>query len=344
MTPLVSIIIPCYNQARYLPDCIASLQAQTYPHWEAIIVNDGSPDNTREVALEWCARDLRLRYVEQNNCGACGARNSGLREAKGELIQFLDADDKLEFDKLKTQLEFLELHPEIDIVFGDARYFTTDKPELRKYGVYAYGKEEPWIPALWHAAGNTLEKLLTRNLFPINCPLARRKVFRIVGEWNVRLERLQDWEYWIRCAAANMSIDFHNAPNSMALIRWHTASMTHDTAKGDRAALVMRIAVGHAIQDPSLRNKNYEIGLKKIRFLNPPNTTRQVLRLAYANLTPKVFLSASRFVFLERFAIHWLVKLYKNWLVKPYKNAMPWPIQKFIANLARRIFHGRTLS
>ena len=334
MVALVSTIIPCYNQARFLPGCIASLQAQSYPHWEAIIVNDGSGDNTREVALEWCSRDSRLRYVEQNNSGACVARNSGLREAKGELIQFLDADDKLEPDKFRTQVEFLESHPEIDIVFGDARYFTTEKPELREYGVYAHGKEEPWIPALWQAPGTTLEKLLAHNLFPINCPLARRRVFRIVGEWNVRLERLQDWEYWLRCAAANMRIDFHNAPNSMALIRWHTASMTHDAAKGDRAILVMRIAVGHAIRDPGLRNKNVEIALRKIRFLNPPNITQQVIHLAYANLTPKVFLAAARFVVQERF--------YRHWLVNPYKKWMPWPIQKLIMKISRVILKGRT--
>jgi len=333
MTPLVSIIIPCYNQARFLPECIASLQAQTYVHWEAIIINDGSSDDTREVALDWCARDSRLRYVEQTNGGACGARNSGLREAKGELVQFLDADDQLEPDKFRTQVEFLELHPEIDIVFGDARYFTTDKPELRDYGVYAHGKEEPWIPALWQAPGTPLEKLLTRNLFPINCPLARRNVFRVVGEWNVRLERLQDWEYWIRCAAANMSIDFYNAPNSMALIRWHAASMTHDAAKGDRASLVMRIAVGQDIRDPGLRNKNYEMGLNKIRYSNPPNSTRQLIRLTYAHLTPKTFVTAMRFFFLEIIYLHWLLKPFEKW--------MPGPIQAFTKNFVKKYFRGR---
>lgn len=328
--PLVSIIIPCYKQAGFLPDCIASLQAQSYPHWEAIIINDGSPDNAREIALDLCSKDLRVRYVEQRNRGASAARNSGLRAAKGELIQFLDADDKLESDKLRTQAEFLKLHHEIDIVFGDARYFTTEEPEIREYGFYAYGKKEPWIPALWQATGNTLEKLLIRNLFPINCPLLRCAVFKVVGEWNERLEAVEDWEYWIRCAAANMRIGFYNAPNSFALIRWHAASVTHDSARIDRAALEIRITVGPSIQDPLLKMKNFEKGLDQLRFLNPPDTTKKTIDLLYANLTPKVFLAASQFFICERF--------WRHYLMNSYKKLMPWPIQKIITNISRRIF------
>ena len=104
----VSIIVPCYNQAVYLPNAIASLQAQTLADWECIIVDDGSTDNTAEVAANIALKDNRIRLIQQLNNGSASARDRGLREAKGEFIQFLDADDTIEPEKLERQVEFME--------------------------------------------------------------------------------------------------------------------------------------------------------------------------------------------------------------------------------------------
>jgi len=98
---LVSIIIPCYNQANYLTYSLASVLEQTYTNWECIIVNDGATDNTKEVAKEWCAKDNRFVYVEKQNGGLSSARNAGINVAKGDYIQFLDADDILVTNKTK---------------------------------------------------------------------------------------------------------------------------------------------------------------------------------------------------------------------------------------------------
>ncbi len=142
----VSIIIPCYNQAHFLPDAINSLKSQTMGNWECIIVNDGSTDNTTDVAEKLAQTDTRIRVINQANKGLSGARNSGLKAANGEMLQFLDADDMLERDKLKAQVEFLHANPDIDIVFGDARYFTTEDPELRDYGPMLLIKQKPGYP------------------------------------------------------------------------------------------------------------------------------------------------------------------------------------------------------
>ena len=108
MTPKVSIIIPCYNQATYLPKAIASLQAQTLADWECIIVDDGSHDNTAEVAANAALLDHRLRLIQQQNGGSSAARDTGLRQAKGTYIQFLDADDTIAVDKLERQTKQMD--------------------------------------------------------------------------------------------------------------------------------------------------------------------------------------------------------------------------------------------
>lgn len=108
MRPKVSVIVPCYNQAAFLPKAIASLHAQTLGDWECIIVDDGSTDNTAEVAANIALNEPRVRLVQQTNGGLAAARNAGLIQAKGEYIQFLDADDTIAPEKFKQQVELME--------------------------------------------------------------------------------------------------------------------------------------------------------------------------------------------------------------------------------------------
>ncbi|MBQ8939709.1 MAG: glycosyltransferase family 2 protein [Paludibacteraceae bacterium] len=102
------MIIPCYNQALFLPKAIASLQAQTLEDWECIIVDDGSTDNTAEVAANLALQDGRVHMLQKINGGSASARDLGLKHAQGEYIQFLDADDWLEPEKLARQVALME--------------------------------------------------------------------------------------------------------------------------------------------------------------------------------------------------------------------------------------------
>ena len=104
----VSIIVPCFNQASFLPKAIASLQAQTFKNWECIVVDDGSTDNTAELVANMAFQDERIRLVQQLNGGSASARDKGLDEAKGEYIQFLDADDTMASEKLERQVALME--------------------------------------------------------------------------------------------------------------------------------------------------------------------------------------------------------------------------------------------
>lgn len=107
-SPLVSIITPAYKAAGYIDHTIRSVQKQTYGTWELLIVDDGSPDNTAEVVLRYCALDSRIKLIRQKNAGPAMARQAALDAANGKFIAFLDSDDCWLPEKLALQLDFME--------------------------------------------------------------------------------------------------------------------------------------------------------------------------------------------------------------------------------------------
>ncbi|HKY43062.1 MAG TPA: glycosyltransferase family A protein [Pyrinomonadaceae bacterium] len=115
-TPLVSVIIPVYNYARYLGEAIESVLGQTYQHLEVIVVDDGSTDGSGEVARSFAG----LRYCHQVHAGIGPARNKGVEVAQGEFIAFLDADDRWPVEKLDRQLRAFENDPALEMCFGQA--------------------------------------------------------------------------------------------------------------------------------------------------------------------------------------------------------------------------------
>ena len=124
--PTVSVIIPCYNQGRYLAQAVESVIAQTMPDWECIIVNDGSTDNTGEVALSLAERDSRIRYIEQENGGTSAAKNAGLNAVRGRYVQFLDADDWIMPTKFELQVKAVEGTEELAVSYCDYEFAVED--------------------------------------------------------------------------------------------------------------------------------------------------------------------------------------------------------------------------
>lgn len=116
---MVSVVIPCYKQAHFLGEAIESVLAQTHPYYEIIIVDDGSPDATAEVA----SRYPDARYIRQENRGVSAARNTGMRHGRGTYLVFLDADDRLLPHHFETCLKVFRERPELALVSGDFRWF-----------------------------------------------------------------------------------------------------------------------------------------------------------------------------------------------------------------------------
>lgn len=178
MNPLVSIIVPCYNQAQYLPETLDSLLAQTYPYWECIIVNDGSPDNTEEVAKAYCEKDKRFKYLYKENGGVSSARNEGIKTSSGEYILPLDADDKIGIQYLEKAIQHFKLFPDTKLVYCKAELFGTENG-LLNLPEYDY------------------QTLLFENLL-FSSAIIRSDDVQNKIEYNLNMKQgLEDWDFWL---------------------------------------------------------------------------------------------------------------------------------------------------
>ncbi len=114
--PLVSVIMAAYNSERYIGEAIESIIAQSYPHWELLITDDGSTDTTAEIVRRYSASDERIRLIQQENRGAAAARNRAIEKSKGKYLAILDSDDIALPTRLEKQVEYLEANPHISLL------------------------------------------------------------------------------------------------------------------------------------------------------------------------------------------------------------------------------------
>ena len=122
---LISIIVPIYNVYPYLQLCLESIEKQTYSHFEVLLINDGSRDNSKDMCLEFVERDKRFKYFEQKNAGLSAARNTGILNARGEFITFIDGDDFIESNCLE-ELYYTSLKNDSEIVVGSYKRFNEE--------------------------------------------------------------------------------------------------------------------------------------------------------------------------------------------------------------------------
>jgi glycosyltransferase involved in cell wall biosynthesis len=176
--PLISIIIPCFNQAEYLEDALISVQNQTFKNWECIIINDGSPDNTEEIAKEWIENDKRFKYLFQENGGVSSARNLGISNAKGEFILPLDADDKISSEYISRTMEVYTQNPDSRLVYCQAKKM---------------GENE----VNWNLPSFKLSDLAKENIIFVSGIFKRKDAMNIGGYDRNMVYGLEDWEFWI---------------------------------------------------------------------------------------------------------------------------------------------------
>jgi glycosyltransferase involved in cell wall biosynthesis len=295
MPKLVSVVIPCFNQGCFLAEAIASLQRQTYADWEAIIVDDGSRDETPDVAAGLCRQDRRVRTATKANGGLSSARNVGINLCRGEYVQFLDADDLLNPLKFEVQATFLSNCLDIDVVYGNAKYFVDGDFGNFTRGPYARDSRHDWITERWEDAAPLLDKMVVSNLFPVCSPLLRRSVLDKIGLFNERLTALEDWEYWLRAAAAGLGFRYLMNVGSEALIRIHPASMTRDAERMRSAVYRLRASCHEWLPPGTARAANLARLLPTITLLKGQERAAGYIHLArFANTSrERAFVSAS---------------------------------------------------
>lgn len=214
---LISVIIACYNQGKYLENSLNSLLNQTYKNWECIIINDGSTDETEKVLLEFSKKDSRFSYFSESNNGVSVARNFGLSKCKGDYIQFLDADDHIHGEKFFTQISTLESNENIDIVYGSSRYFFDELPKIL-YPLHYRGS----VPCdLTYLDNFQVEMLLKHNVCTNCSALYRRKVIEKV---KFRKTIYEDWFFNLECSLNGFIFHFDNSFSSYSYIRMTKSS------------------------------------------------------------------------------------------------------------------------
>ncbi|MDO5510148.1 MAG: glycosyltransferase family 2 protein [Weeksellaceae bacterium] len=185
---LVSVVIPMYNSERFILQCIDSVLAQTYQHLEIIVVDDGSQDNSYELVK--ALQQERITLIQQVNAGAASARNAGVKVAKGDFIQFLDADDFLSADKIQNQIQLI--NPErTNLVFCQHAIFqaSTNTVITTEQSIYkSFPSPIDFLQQSWEKG----EFVATHSwLVPI-------KLIHEAGGWNENLAKNEDGEFFFR--------------------------------------------------------------------------------------------------------------------------------------------------
>lgn len=194
MKTLVSIIIPCYNSAATVEETLRSVVNQSFEGWEAIIVNDGSPDHIEEIAKKWVELDPRFRYFRKENGGLATARNYGIQRASGKYILPLDSDNKVLPTFISSAIKVLESNHLIDILYGNAIYFGE--------------KSGDWI------VGQFDKKRMLESNYIDACAIIKRELFVKTGYYDDKMpfQGVEDWEFWIRQVKNKSKFHYLNSP------------------------------------------------------------------------------------------------------------------------------------
>ncbi|MEQ1726985.1 MAG: glycosyltransferase [Vicinamibacterales bacterium] len=198
--PLLSVITPAYNAEAYVASCIESVLGQTFGDLELLVVDDGSTDATAEVIAGFAARDPRVRGFRGPNRGPSHARNVALRHSRGRYLALLDADDQWEPAFASTMVRILERQPAVGVVVGNAlnRGGALDGRPVRPWP--ADPREIRFIDMIEHE-----DAVFIMSVF-------RREVYDAIGGFNERLHRSEDYEFWLRAAAADVTFLTHPVP------------------------------------------------------------------------------------------------------------------------------------
>ena len=193
--PLVSVIVPCYNIAPFVAETIRSVIAQTYQHWELILIDDGSKDNLAE-AVQPFLKDARIQFHVRKNQGVSAARNNGIALAKGDFIAFLDSDDVWLPEKLHRQLEIFHTYPDVGIC--GTGYVEIDRAS--QIGTQVADRQD------FH--GQASVPLVSGVLsIPLSSGIVRKNVCeRIKSEQGYLFDESitslsEDFDFWLRCSA-----------------------------------------------------------------------------------------------------------------------------------------------
>jgi glycosyltransferase involved in cell wall biosynthesis len=275
----VSVVMPCYNQARFLGEAIDSVLRQTCPPVEVIVVDDGSTDDTASVARNYA----EVKYLRQPNDGAPSARNRGLRSSRGDLVLFLDADDRLLSEALALGVTALGEHPDWAFVTGHVRLVAAD------------GTPDS-IPPQAHAAGNQFLALLRSNyIWTPGVVLYRRSVLDAVGSFDPAARASADYELNLRIARLHAIGCHHHVTLEY---RRHGDNMSADVGEMLRSAVSVRLRQRRFVVGNPEAHRAWKEGIEIVRADFGERLIEQVKRDLRAGHTAR---AAKSLLYLSRY-------------------------------------------
>jgi glycosyltransferase involved in cell wall biosynthesis len=226
----LSIIIPTYNNAHFLPETLESIFNQDYGDYELIIVDDGSTDNTRELLEKY---GNKVIYLHQENSGACSKpRNEGIKIAKGDYISIFDSDDIMKPEKIRLQVDLLENNPDVGLVFTDFCDFIgsdISQSHVSLCSMFSDIKKNNVAANEYILDKNTAyETLLIENFIGASSMMFRKSLIDEIGIFNEKLDSSEDIDFTLR-ASQKCNLGF--VDKICHLRRLHSGSMSSKTEK-----------------------------------------------------------------------------------------------------------------
>jgi|SRR5579883_549077 len=338
MTPLVSIIVTCFNQASYLERSVKSVLSQTFTDLECIIVDDGSSDNTQEVAQQLMSLDSRVSYFYKENGGVSSSRNFGFKQAKGNWIQFLDGDDWIHEDKIRFQLSYASESKEEDTayytdyerVFIDREGKITDRQE----NVVGSLTTEQLIQRL------LIPDFLAKSPFPLlqQCLLMHRSIFQ-KKLFDERLKALQDRDFPLDLLLAGVNFIYtpmigayytkhqFNRTNNWSYMKNYYI-MFYETVCGKHQELIPLSQIGiDFLLKEAIREKERDNFDRLLKLVNPPvHLFNQKIKINHTFLLKPIYLSrlvTPNFLLYEKYRgprSKRIIAIFKKILNRPNSN------------------------
>lgn len=300
--PLVSVIITCYNQARFLGQAIESVLKQTYPRFEIKVIDDGSTDDTSQVV----ARYSSASYIRQENQGVVAARNKGLQESKGDYVIFLDGDDRLLPNALGISLQHFNAHPECAFVYGRCAFIGVDGSPLPTWRHLEVEKEHYLA--------------LLRNNF-IWMPakvMYRRSAFEAVVGFDAAADHSSDYDLYLRISR---KFPIYGHDNVVAEWRQHETNTSRNSGLMLRSVLTALQLQRKYVKGDKRYEEAYKAGIRYYQNIYGGPLIDEILASVKTRQWKRAVQEARVLLryYPQGLAVNIVRKIYRK-IVKPEKN------------------------
>jgi glycosyltransferase involved in cell wall biosynthesis len=269
-THLVSIIVPCYNHGIYLTECFESVLKQTHKNWECIIIDNGSTDNTKQVAESFIKKDARFKYIYNSEKGVSLARNTGIKNSIGKYILPLDADDKIASLYIEKAVEILEKNEDVKLVYCDAKLFGTVNKD-------------------WILPEYSIKNMLIENIIFCSAVFKRKDFDATKGYNEQMVEGFEDWDFWLTLLKDNGKV--FKLPETYFFYRVKESSRNHDLDIQKQKKLRLQIYQNHKkLYNSVLENSDFVFEFYELQNKHKILTASTDLKVGKKILAPIRFI------------------------------------------------------